>query len=638
MSQGKSLGVSKQNSRLITKTRIIAGLLAEIDASETLIVIKNANDETFQHVTLKCDIQIPFETSKITLIGGSRTPGTYSASALFAGQRVTFDIVVHDAIGNCTFPSQLLLSDLRRSKRQAFGPDIQIAEISSKNGITFATPIDLSQNSLAVVSAVQNPILKKGEQVNVRIRGLTSSRDVFGLNMCVADVDRSISVTRILLSMTVPLRSKLSFKNRHFERVPPLETSISISPLDTHIGETLLCEVIDVSISGLKASIKVKNQANWVAPGLHVRLQDSDVHATVIWRDGSDFGLRLDALDDSKTLSCWYDLLKRLTQTTGVHHSHIDELVNLFTESGLLKGSRRKVYGIKPGKFMPPEAVTNNPLLYHRIASKIDDGKIVGQVSMVRLTDEYWFMQEGAHNGDSRAVTYDRLLDNVLVVAKHLSKSSILAPRYVGALVHSTVKSSADLMHKLCSGDQNRILDSLHISLRNHKNLNFEETQNQQILELRSASAETRRNLSLAFDPILFDVFYGTNGTHPRLNSELSRLGPNHQARTVALSEKGSFWGLAYRLNSYYSLSSTGVINSLFLIVGPGACAKTIKTGLAKLSEIGMTNGTDDVVLIFDRSWTARGGASKNNFSEILTEIDSGKPFTLYVFDTLRAS
>ena len=548
--------------RIINKSRLIAGLLAEMDAAAAIVVVRDNHSEDSKTFTLSCDFRIPFETSLIRISGEELPPGSYRASALFAGQRITFELIVIDTDGTCKFPHSLSLLDLRRSKRRTFGPEVQTAEISGENAVTFATPIDISHNSMALVSATSDPPLKIGDTVHIKIRGGIASRDVFGFRMRVQDVDRSRSATRILLGLIETIGRSTYSDERRVERRPIDSTSISISPIDSHIGEQVVGRITDVSITGLSVELNDTPKGNWFTPGLHVKLQNGLVHATIMWRDGKKSGLRLDALDESRTLSAWFDVLRQLSPEQSVHHSQVDDLVNLFTESGLLKGTRRKIFGVKPGRYLPPETVTNNPLLYHRIASTIEDGKIAGQVSMVRLTDEYWCMQEGTHNGDGRAISYDDLLLKVLVTARDLSASSVLAPRYVGGLVHRSVKSSANFMDSYTEKSINRKYDTFHLSIRSLDVIDGFRELDTPISSISKLPADERRNIANTFDPTIFDVFCSANGSHSRLNAELSQLGPLHQAETVRLTHAGDNWGLAYRLKSYYSLSSTGVINS----------------------------------------------------------------------------
>jgi hypothetical protein len=625
-------------SRVISKPRIIAGLLAEMEAADVFLHVTRGDLPRALSMKIKCEILTPFDDSRITLCDESLETGTYTASALFAGQRISFELDVIDGQGQCRLPSKLLITDLRSSKRSSFGPDIQIAEISGEHSVTFATPVDVSHSSMALVSAVKNPLLKIGDVVQVRIRGGAFSRDVFSYKMLVRDVQYSSDVTRILLGMIEATGASRLKDSRRVARRTPCGATIVISPVDDHFGEGLVCGVEDISINGLRASIQQDSVPNWIIPGLHVKLQNGLVHASVIWRHENTVGLRLDALDESSTLSSWFKLLKQLSRTTSVHHSHLDDLVNLFTESGLLKGARRKIYGSRPARYLPPDTVTNNPLLYHRIASKVDSGKIAGQVSMVRLTDDYWFMQEGSHNGDELAVSYKQLLDNVLVVAQNLSKTSLLAPRYIGALVHSSVKSSSDLMERLCEGALNRRCDSFHISLVKQKLPVMQADSRQKVIEIKSVPARIRRQLSLVFDPVLFEVFGGMNGAHPRLNSELSQLGPEHSANSIALSEDGEVWCLAYRLKSYYALSSTGVINSLFLVVKIGTEAETLLSGIRILKERGITTGTDDVVVILDREGQECEEEYRSHLGRLISGLNASKAFTFYVFDMIALS
>jgi hypothetical protein len=621
--------------RVICKSRVIAGILSEMEAAEATILIRSSNTNNSIPFKMNCDFRLPFEESTIRLSGEAIKAGTYQATVLFAGQRILFEIHVNDQSGICQFPRKIDIIDLRQSKRRTFGPESQTAEIFSNHVVIFAVPVDLSLNSLALVSAVSDPPLRIGEQVAVRIRGGVDSKDVFSSEMEVKDVDRSSATTRILLGMIQPKSRDVEANYRRLERKALANISLQIVPMDHSIGEPLTVQVKDISLTGLMIECDDSPKVAWLTPGLHIKLDTGVVHATVMWRDGQKAGLRLDALDESRTLSSWFDVLTRLIPANSIHHSQVDDLVNLFTESGLLKGSRRKVYGTRPGKFLPPETVTGNPLLYHRFASHIEGGIIASQLSMVRLTDEFWCIQEGSHNGETSALSYDEIAIRIFKIAENLAKGSLLAPRFFGGLIHGSVKSSVNIMEKMLLKTSNYRYEAFHLSLTAQSFVQERKLSDLRLADIRMMPAEKRRQVANSFDATLFEIFSGLNGSHPRLNSELSKLGPSHHAKTFAISLNNSFLGLAYRLSSYYTLSSTGVINSLFFVIKEGIDPDVVYCGINQLQESGLMRGTDDIVLIMDKTSETIGCTNDTWSKELNSSFKNLKPFALYVIDAL---
>lgn len=624
-----------QHIRKLNKPRIIAGLLAEMDAAGANIILRLEDSETIMSVELTCEFTVPFEQSRIKIAKENVAVGNYHASALFAGQRIDFNLDVLDSSGNCAFPNELTLLDLRRTKRRAFGTEIQCAEITSQNAVIFATPIDFSQNSMALVSAVADPALHTGDLVDIKIRGSVSSRDVYGFQMIVHEVKRSKLITRILLGFQTeksPIQNKdMRRTSRHIAG----EMTIALAPLDSYIGDAISCTISDLSLTGLGCELHRVEKSNWLTLGLHVKIDNSPVYATIIWLTDDAIGLRLDALDESHTLNAWFNLLRQLRAKHSVHHSKIDELAGLFTESGLLKGSRRKVFGTNPGRFLPPERITKNPLLYHRIVTNAEDARIAGQVSMVRLTDDFWCLQEGTHNGQSRCRSYEDLLREIHDTAQELAATSILAPRYVGGLVHKAVRSSVEYLEGHMTDPANASFQLLQMSIAAQLG-NFETKQQHcKISKISTMSAHEKQSIMNRFDPTLYQIFGGWNGDHPRLNTELSKLGPGHRAETVALSIDTSTWGLAYRLKSYYSLSATGVINSLFLIIRTNIELAFIRAGIINLVKEGYANGTDDLVIILDPTSEDSAISSGTLAQTMIQDLRSPKMFTFYVIDNL---
>ncbi len=608
-------------TRRISKARVIAGFMGEIDAAGAIILVSATSNSFQASVRLACEFKVPFETSTIKILDQNLPPGGYSATALFAGQRIMFGLDVLSNNNECKFPDFLDVVDLRSHKRRRFGPEIQAAEIATRHGIIMATPIDISQNSVALIIVSTENKLSKGELVKLKIRGDTTSRDIFSFDMVVNDINVADSIVRITLGFS---GTGSNIENRRTTRHPIDTFTLALCPLDDHLGGILTSTILDISLTGCQCKADKDTLPAWLTPGVHLQLKDQNVTATIMWVHGGRFGLRIDALDDATTLTYWSGMFSRVRLSHGIHQSQLDELVNLFTQTGLLKGNRRKLYGANPLKFLPPERMEQNSLLYHRIVAMDANDRPIGHLSMSRFTDDLWYFQEGAHTGDA-GTTFRELYAMVIESARNLYNSSKSSPRYLSGLYHANIKSAGNFGQELYADKANRTYPMFQVSIDLNKEP-FDKDISTFYGSVNGLNASDRRNIFSQFDPILTECFAGWNGDHPRLNAELSKLGPSHSAETLLLSTDKEVWGLAYRLKSYYALNATGVMNSLFLIVKASTSADIIKSGISQLLESGFTFGTDDVAIIVD----------KHLSEEILFEagLQNPKPFTFFVIDS----
>ncbi len=612
--------------RTITKQRLIVGLLGEIDAAGVLLILAERGSTNFLAARIASDFRVPFEESTLSVKDIKLDPGIYTASALFAGQRLTFDLEIFNAQGDCVLPKEIRIADLRKLKRRKFGPEVEYAEIFTSNSVLMATPIDMSQNSIALILNSTEGNLKQGEDVKLLIRGDTLARDIFSANLQVKEFVAISGRSKVLLGPKNP-EDDVSGSGlfRAIQRHSIGRIGFILRPGDDNLGEPLHCAVTNVSLTGFQCIVPTSEGVAWVMPGTHVLLSDMDLTATVVWSDGPKVGLRIDALDDSESLSAWTEVLRNFKIESGFHHTQVDELVNLFTESGLLKGKRRKIYGENAAGYLPPGRMAENPLLYHRITAVQQNSRIEGHISMARLCDDLWYFQEGAHSGEG-SETYRELYIETISTARALHLASKQAPRFLAGLFHADIKSAGAFGAELFSDPSSRVYRLLQLSMAANT-AGLELHSDIELISLERLDADGRRESVSNLDATLVEVFSGWNGTHPRLNAELAKLGSHHEAKSLLVGSSGRVWGLAFRLRSYYALNVTGVMNSLFFVSAPDVSTLSIQMALRALIDNGFAFGTDDVALI----------ASAELGSELTFEADlmGAKPFTFFIVDNL---
>jgi hypothetical protein len=641
MTQHNEIENSSIDSRIVEKMRIIVGILGEIDSAGAVVMLSATDSQLKASVAISCDFRVPFETSILTVLDQTIPSGHYKALVHFAGQRLKFDLIITSSDGICELPTQIQITDLRRHKRRRFGPEVQFAEIYSKHGVVMATPIDISQTSIALVTTAPELGFSEGDTVHLNIRGDTASRDIFSSKLEVHSIAKDtqpatqhsfqslLKTTKILLSQPEEPQSNspINLKTRRSERQVSPNLSLIIGPLDDHLGNSVRAKVTDLSLTGLRISLQGNKLHPWISKGLSIQFEGTGVTATIIRHEGSDLALTLNGLDETHTLKAWTKFLKSQGFGHGFHHSQAEELSLLLTESGLLKGSRRKLYGHDPSGYLPPDQMTDNPLLYHRVITKNSTGEIMGHMSISRLADDQWYFQEGAHLGGD-GPTYKNIYSFVIQTTRNLARSNLSAPRFLSGLYHENVKSGGAFGAELFTDSSSRIFPLFQASIKKICSAGSPmKNSTTSIHFLLDFSAEVRRSYLSEFNASLCEAFVGVNGEHARLNAELAKLGPYHEAKTVMLKSNTGVFAIAYRLKSYYALNATGVMNSLFMIVKPQTEIQDLVAGIRELVDNGFSFGTDDAAIIVD-------GPIDGTF-EFVQSLPSPRKFTFFMIDNI---
>jgi hypothetical protein len=612
---------SSAKIRVISKPRLIAALMAEIDAASAYVMIAHESGASPRTTRLLCDIRVPFETTRVKLGTEEFAGDRIDCTALFAGQRLHFALDRTNDDGEYLLPSEVKITDMRSAKRKKFGPGVDAAEVSTKHGVVMAMPIDLSLNSLALVVLGPKPALLSGDRVVVRIRGESGAADVFNGAMQVQAFQKVEGQTRLLLEGR-PFSADAS---RQVPRMAGLHGTVELCPLDRSLGGGAVAGLQNISMTGFCATMDSQAQSAWLVPGLQLSIGVGALTATLVWVRESGIGVKVNGMDDPDVLRIWVRYVAQLRADSGVVRSEMDEFAGLLTEAGFLKGSRRRLFGSDVTRFLPPERVTENPMLYFRHTRKDDKGDFSGHVSLARLTDSAWIMQEGVHKGDA-GHAFGEMIFELTQRANELRNTTPAAPRYVLWLWDSAVKSTDLLSKSFLQQSENVLFSACHLSIvANAKE--FPPEASAQVDPMQAMTARERFRVFQRFDPAVLEVFSGGDGSHSRLNAELAKLGHGHTARTVAVGDNAGIWGLAFRLSSYYALNASGMLNTVFLVVRADTTGKQLLDGLARLTEDRFSFGTDDVAVIIDGELPAG--------SDLLTSLVKPKPYNFMVVDVL---
>ena len=609
------------HTRTIVKPRIIAALMAEIDAADASLVTQFRGSSISTKVF--CEIKVPFEETLIRLSDVTLNDAPLDCTVLFAGQRIRFALLPANGDAFRSLPETVEILDLRSSKRRKFSPGVISAEIFTKRGVIMGLPLDLSHRTLAIITATSDFDLIKGDSVRVRIIGDAASPDIFFSEMQVHSVDKSRGNPRLLLQDRTSLRKP----NRHTPRIATVGT-LSVVPQDQSLGGYVALNLRNASMTGFAGAGVSETPAPWILPGTQVQIAGIALGATVVWANDGELGFMINGLDDAGNLGLWVQLLSQWRRESGVLVSEMEEFAGLLVQAGFLKGARRRVFGDSVAKFLPPERMTKNPLLYIRQTLKNSKGELYGHVSLSRLTDDAWIMQEGVHRGDSGPGVdgFEVMLMALTRRAKELKIASASAPRYLLWFWDSKILSTERAAKPFSNQPENPLFKVWHFSLRAlEKNLPMEPSAN--IVNLQMTTASVRSHVFQSFNPTLAEAFGGVDGQHASLNAALVANGHGHWAKTIGIADEGGIWGLAYRLASYYTLNVSGVLNSTFLIVRRDVNIDRLLHGLARLAADSFTFGTDDIAIVFDQE--PDQGSTLSKF------ISAAKPYNLMAVDVL---
>lgn len=605
--------------RVITKPRLVAAMLAEVDAAGAIVMVTGSITSDPIAVRLQCQIKVPFDTTIVGITSDSPIHGNLDCAVLFAGQRLHFQLCLAEGANECALPQRISLNDMRSSKRRRFGPGINAAEISTARGVVMAIPVDMSVDSLALVAATSSASLITGDSVTVRIRGDAGQPDIFHGPMTVRTVLTTGSDSRILLQPnSLPVASV-----RLAPRFGGLSGTIEIAPLDGALGPSRVVTLNDLSMTGANVTIPNEHRPSWLVNGIQVNLVGTGLTSTIVWCRGAHVGLKINGLDDPEGLRKWIRFIARYRADHGVSRSEMAEFASLLTQTGFLKGSRRHLFGRSVERFLPPEVTLNNALLYLRHAEGDSGGDFAAHIGMARLTDDAWVQQEGAISA-GEGYSLARMSDILTARAREMKVASLMAPRYFVAIWDSAVKPSEVHFGLFAAQSVNARFQAHHLSLSAQ---DAREPDTCRLIDPYQVTAAERRDAWSRFHPILVDVFGGVDGSHPRLNAALTGVGSGHGARSVILADDHGAWGLAYRLSSYYALNASGMLNTVFIVARADTSGARVRSGLARLATERISFGTDDILLIHDGEFAPD--------SDLLTQLVKPKPYNFLAVDVL---
>ena len=333
-------------------------------------------------------------------------------------------------------------------------------------------------------------------------------------------------------------------------------------------------------------------------PGLIIRGQHPEVSFVVIWERDGLVGLKTHAADAGQ-IGKWHQYVDQVApaEDKSVRVTR-RELAQLLTQSGLMKGARRTPFGLDLAEHLMTDSRADSPFLMNRCILESENGDKALHLSYKRISETSWCLGDGAVISDAPR-EFNRMMDLCTSRMAHLAKESNLNCRYVTCLWHSSVKSTGFWAEQLMNSSGCNVVDALQCSIS--KWFAFQiECSSVKLKSLNSLTSDSRRRVMLQFSPMLYEAFAGLDGTHPILNSELGKMGPHHRALTKVALDLNETAIIAHRIITHNVWSTTGVTNSVFVLVPRGVMMESLAPALTAISQDEISYGTDDFLLIFD--------------------------------------
>ncbi|MCX6125441.1 MAG: hypothetical protein NTV34_11945, partial [Proteobacteria bacterium] len=519
-------------------------------------------------------------------------------------------------------PKTIQLDDLRGNSRLSFSNRMYTAEIIHERGSVYGYAIDVNPSFLAI-EADTTDHLTIGDKTQVLIRLINSNSDVFYREAIVSKIIApDSSAGKVILRLFEKNRDT---HERKSDRTVVENTSIKLEGIpfsdDQRDYKAL---ILNISNAGMTVQFGSTQDCKNLISGLILNSLDPSLHFIIIWISENIMGLK-PIIDSPPCLVQWYRFINSVS-------SHGDsaasvrqkQLAELLTHSGLLKGSRRTPFGRKISDHVVSTRV-ESPLLAIRNVILSHTGEPICHLTGRRVSEKSWCLTDGATTSPDPEA-YERVFKMVIRSMVGFAHLSHKFPRYFCSVLHHSIKSSDRLLTQLAVNSRHFLLPAWQLSIRGFLAKPSYAVRTP-VLDLCLLDADRRRAISSAFSPTIFEAITGNDGTHSVLNSELSKLGPYHRVVTKVLEAKGAV-AIAHRIVTHGSWSTTGVTNSVFLLIPAITGQAELDIFLYSVVNDGIALGTDDVLIIVD------GPA---DFSDQLTSfIPNSKRFCVHLHDLLN--
>jgi len=599
------VGTKAASEKIVTKSRIVAAVLAELGVTRAVVMFTcNETSETYS-CRITCELTQPFSNSQLSFTDLPESCKSGKAVCCFAGHRIVFETKQSSELGSWMLPDSLKMMDLRHERRWSFPHHQYSAEIIGNQGSFYGYAVDINQDCLAIDMDITHDLTLSGEY-KIIIRMINTNNDVFFRKCKLALLTPQASSGQRGIfqlectSRTAVVVSQLGAetKRRQSQRLSIASGSIVLSGSPLNDFRTELDFVVEnVSAGGMSVGLREGNKEYGLLPGMIVKSRNPELSMLVVWADQDIYGLR-PLLGGGHEVSQWYRYLNEVNPPLDRKISiSRKEFSDLLTHSGLLKGSRRDPFGVGIENHFITLPEIETPLLTQRTNTIDSDRSVKTHISAKRVSENTWFVGDGIAM-EAQPGTYSDLLSECLRVLSQRARESSLFPRYFSAIWHESVKPSADWGNAVLEKNGSERFEAINSAI-----LKFKSKSTARIYSLENLGAHPRNSIFSNFSPVVVESLVGIDGTHPILNAELNRFGPYHKAQSKVVSIQENIHLIAHRIMTYGVWSSTGVTNSVFVLVPNNCDGEQLKEGLRALTSDEIAYGTDDFLVIFPNEY-----------------------------------
>jgi hypothetical protein len=596
---------SNPTEKIVKKTRIIAAILSELGASKALVLFSCGITKKTVSCQIVCNLKNPFEESELKFIGLPKNITNGIAVCCFASHRIVFNTEIHSSDPKeqlWELPNQIKMIDLRQERRWRFPENQYSCEIIGERGSVYGYAVDINRDCIAVdMDSIQN--LKINDRYKLIIRMVNTNSDVFFIDCkLLLLTGNDTEGLRGIFNINVDKPTKTFRRSSMRHEVSSFSIMLTGSPFSDFRSD-IDFKIDNVSSGGLTLCSRPNNSEYTLVPGMILKAKHPKISLLVIWESGERFGCR-PLLQSREVLSIWYQFLNEINPPADrkVSTSRQD-FADLLTHSGLLKGDRRLPFGNEIGDHLITHPEVVSPLLVQRHYSRNSNEETEMHVSAKRISDTSWFFGDGIALTENRGM-YNDMLDSCTDRLTQLATESSFFPRYLTGIWHEKIKSTAKWGFALAENSQTNLFNSINV--RFSKLHDISHNSEAKVTSLATVSAEIRWSLGHNFSPSLLESLVGLDGTHPVLNTELSKFGPYHRAESKIVEIDSETTVIAHRIITYGIWSNTGVTNSVFVLVPNNCSAESLLIGLKSLVEDEISFGTDDLLVIFEKDYPYR--------------------------------
>lgn len=580
--------------KLVDHPRVISGLLAEIEASESLLFCKSESNSWLSKI--KVQLKAPYENTLIEL-SDPREVIKVSCESTLHNRRISFDLIWNESSRSFLLPEQITVQDLRSSYRLQLRDENLFAEVRSLGTVSFGEAQDVSTDFVSILLHETSPNLEVGAECHVHARSRTHLRDVYFANCVLKSLSPNERGTKAVFQVKTKTANPLSSPRTRRYTVEPFTIRFVASDLSVNriYGEI---QVEEVSLSGFLGRIRGASLLSSPIVGLILNCDEPRMSFSAVRKVGDRVAFQVcHTCSDSKHAS-WYDFIEERTDSTFKSVVSAAELATLFTESTFVKGNRRRSFGKKVENHFFDSNTDANGKLLRRFVGADDGANISHHISVFRLTDSAWYLQE-VISGIHKLHGVTELKERVIKLLAEEARFLRYEPQFFTGMYDPTIPANEKQWGHLVASENHVGVRAAHISLDQE---NKPGSSSLSTITADQLSTAEKFEVSQRFNLRILEIldFWSKCAANRVLNQELRRIGPGHRAVLYCIKdEAGVVQGLVYRLNTYYAANATGVVNSIFVFLPKDTTAHAvseIKRFVGQVTEFRL--GSSDLLMI----------------------------------------